>query len=207
MVNGISKSQIIGRFYSGKTVSIGINLPTIPKMKTKGQCKLSEEELVKRVTKLAQRDAESGTNSQIGAENGVGTAEWKKLRDDFISLASPDRTRLIKNTMSDFASKINLMGIKGNGGRFELFEILFNNSKKFGPDVGGNYVTFRDELGNEIADYSVPNGWNETFTPAERTRLHAFHALWNQALTDAQEELGLEEKQISEEEIEMSFLV
>lgn len=215
MINSIGKSHMVSKHYSGKTISTVIKLPTVPKMKTKGQCKCSEEELVKKVVKLAQHDAALGTNSQIGAikNNGVrtGTAEWKKLRDDFISLASPDRAKLIPNTLSSLAEQISTMGINGKNYRFEFFEILFGNSKKFGYDVGGNYVTFRDEQGNEIAEYSIPNGWNEIFTPAERARLHAFNDLWNQALADAEADLEQEPRQIPEEisgkEIEMSFLV
>ena len=163
----------------------------IPNMRTKGQCKLSEKELVNKIQELARKDAAAGKNSQY-AESfyGVrqGSAEWRKLKDDFVSLASPNRMGIIQNTLSNLAGKVNSTQSNGDG-RFDLFKILFNNNKKLGPDVGGNFVIFRDEQGNEIARYSEPNGWSYPYTPAEDARLDEFNALWKQALADAQAEL------------------
>lgn len=80
------------------------------------------------------------------------------------------------------------MQLKGDG-RFDLFKILFKHCKKFGSDVNVNFVSFRDEQGNEIAHYSEANGWQLLPTPAESVRNNAFNALLKQALADAQAEL------------------
>lgn len=193
MLNGIGTGLMNHTFYFvGK-----IKVPPVPKMTTKGQCKLSEKDLVKKIVKLAQSDAAAGKDSQHGATVfgvRVGTAEWKKLRDDYISFASPDRTRLINNTLSNLSGQAQSLKLTGKNRGLNIFNILFKNNKKFGPDVGGNFVKFRDEQGNEIAEYSEPNGWNMRYTPAESARNTAFYDLWKQALADAQEEIELEKK-------------
>ena len=176
--------------------STGFKIPPVPQMCTKGQSKLSEKDLVKRIVKLAQRDAAEGKDSQHGVNyHGIriGTQEWKKLRSDYISLASPDRMGLIKNKLAVLTNKASAIHSKEDG-RFDLFKMLFKSRKKLDPDVGGNFVVFRDEQGNEIARYSEPNGWSMTLTPAENARSSAFHDIWKQALADAQEELALEEE-------------
>lgn len=177
--------------------STTLKIPPVPNMRTKGQCKLSEKDLVKKITQLARRDAASGKDSQHDGKtfHGVrqGTEEWRKLREDFVSLSSPDRMGIVKNTLSNLAGTVKSMQSKGNG-RFDLLNIILNNHKKFGADVGGNFVRFRDEQGNVIAEYSEPNGWNLRSTPAESARLTLFYDLWKQALADAQEELELEAK-------------
>lgn len=163
----------------------------IPNMRTKGQCKLSEKELINKIQELARKDAAAGKNSRYAESfHGVRqpSAEWRKLKDDFVSFASPNRKGIIRNTLSNLAGKVNSMQSSGDG-RFDLFKILFNNNKKLGSDVGGNFVIFRDEQGNEIARYSEPNGWSYPYTPAEDARLDEFNDLWNQALADAQAEL------------------
>ena len=171
-------------------------IPPVPNMCTKGQCKLSEKDLVKKIVKLAQRDAAAGKDSQHGVNfHGIrmGTSEWKKLRSDYISLASPNRMELIQNKLAVLANKASSIHSKEDG-RFDLFKMLFKSRKKIDPDVGGNFVVFRDEQGNEIARYSEPNGWDIQLTPAESARNTAFHNIWKQALADAQEELELEEE-------------
>lgn len=50
----------------GKGIAYSRAMPTVPKMRTRGQCKLSEEELVNRIVKLAQSDAAAGKDSQHG---------------------------------------------------------------------------------------------------------------------------------------------
>lgn len=196
MINGIGTGSVKRSNYPGGSTRLNMKIPAVPNMCTKGQCKLSEKELVKKITELARRDAAAGTNSQYAESfHGVrqGSSEWRKLRDDFISFSSPDRMGIIKNTLSSLAGKVNSMHLKGDG-RFDLFNILFKNNKKFGADVGGNFIAFRDEQGNEIARYSEPNGWSSWPTPAESARNTAFYDLWKQALADAQEELEPEAK-------------
>lgn len=189
MINGIGSGSINRSYYSNGATKVKI--PAAPNMRTKGQCKLSEKELVEKITELAHRDAAAGKNSQYAESfHGIrqGSAEWRKLKDDFVSLDSPDRRGIIQNTLSHLAGRVNSMQLKGDG-RFDLFKILFNNCKKFGPDVSVNFVSFRDEQGNEIAHYSEANGWQLLPTPAEGVRNNAFNALWKQALADAQAEL------------------
>ncbi|MCM1487949.1 MAG: hypothetical protein NC203_06260 [Firmicutes bacterium] len=221
MIYGIGSSRRCSSDYLSKAVNYTSKIPAVPQMLTQGQCSLNDKQLAEKIAKMAQSDAAAGKDSQFGgtvkgAMAGVGTAEWKKLRDDFVSLASPDRMGLVKNRLSELGGQMNLMQLQIKD-RFEFFNVLFANNKKFGPDVGGNFIKFRDEQGNEIADYSTPNGWNTTLTPAERTRMHLFDDLWKQALADAKEELELNEKQakaeqeqasqIPDREIEMSFLI
>lgn len=199
MVTGTNLTSVnISRHY-GKNG--GFTIPPAPNMLTKGQCRLSEKDLVKKIVKLAQRDAASGKDSQYGARFcgvRIGTAEWKKLRDDYISLGSPDRMKLVQNTLSELRGNRRSAHSKADG-RFDLLNMLFKNKRKSGHDIGGNFIKFRDEQGNEIAEYSVPNGWNLRYTPAESARSSAFYDLWNQALTDAQEDLELERKGESRE--------
>lgn len=205
MINNISKSQGVSKYSLGKNTITAVNIPDFPKMRTSSQCKLSEEELVSKITKLAQRDAAAGKNSRYG-ERQSGTAEWEKLRDDFISLASPDRMGLIQNRLYSLSGQMSITQMRIRD-KIEFFDILFANNKKFGSDVGGNFITFRDEEGNEIAEYSTPNGWNVRSTPAERARNHLFFDLWNQALADAQEEMGQESAQEPEIKSEFSFYI
>lgn len=193
MINGIGKSYINSTYYPGRGVGINIKIPTVPQMRTKGQCKINENELVKKIVKLAQSDAAAGKDSQHGDKiNGIreGTAEWKKLRDDYISFSSPDRMSIINNTLSNFAGQMKSLNLTSKNKELSIFDVLFNNSRKFGSDVEINLVKFKDEFGNEIAQYS-PNGWHQIPTPAESARTTAFYELWNQALADAQAELGL----------------
>lgn len=182
MLNGIGSGSINSSYYSNGITKVKI--PTAPNMRTKGQCKLNEKELVEKIKELARRDAASGKNSQYAETfHGVrqGSAEWRKLKDDFVSSASPNRREIIQNTLSNLAGKVNSIQLKGDG-RFDLFKILFNNCKKFGADVNVNFVSFRDEQGNEIAYYSEANGWQLLPAPAESVRNNAFNALWKQAL-------------------------
>ncbi len=200
MINGIGKSKITSA--SNRGGGTRIRMPNVPKMLTKGQCKLSEKELAEKIVKLAKADAAAGKDSRHGESvkgfsARVGTAEWRKLRDDFISLASPDRMGMVKNSLSGLAGKANSMQLKGNGS-CDFFKILFDYSKRFGSDVGANFVNFRDENGELIARYTEPNGWSTWPTRAESARNAAFDQLWDQALADAQYEM--------EQEKEGSFL-
>lgn len=212
MISGINKSYINSVHNSVR--GFGIKMPYVPQMRTKGQCKISEKELIDKIVKLAQRDAAAGKDSQFGATlKGstvrMPTAEWIKLRDDFVSPVSPDRMNIINNTLSSYAMKLN-SNLTGKDSRLSFFELLFNNSKRLGPDVGGNYVDFRDENGEWIARYSEPNGWVSWPTDAECARSDVFSQLWKDALAQAKAELEEEPevtKGVSKEEIEMSFLV
>ena len=194
MVYGIGTGLINRSNYSLRGTNRNIKMPTLPNMRTRGQCRLSEKELVSKITELARKDAAAGTDSQHAVNfQGVrfGSAEWQKLRDDYVSSVSPDRAGIIKNTLSGFAGKIQSLNLTGINRDVSILDIIFNNNKKFGADVGGNFVIFRDEQGNEIARYSEPNGWSFRSTSAEDARLDEFDALWKQALADAQEKLGM----------------
>lgn len=136
-----------------------------------------------------------------------GTAEFKHLREDFVSFSSPDRTKLIQNTLSDFAAQMGAFNLSEQDLELSFFRLLFNNSNKFGSNVSINLIEFSDENGDIIASYDDTNGWKLRPTPAESARLIAFYNLWNQTLADAQAELDENPEQILNQEIEMSFLV
>lgn len=156
MINGIRTGSGMRLCNPGGKVNV-----KIPNMRTKGQCKLSEKELINKIQELARKDAAAGKNSRYAESfHGVRqpSAEWQKLKDDFVSFASPNRKGIIRNTLS---------GLTGNV----------------------TFMSFRDGQGHEIAHYSKANGWQVLPTPAEGARNNAFFDLWNQALADAQAEL------------------
>lgn len=185
MINGIGGSYINAAYYKYSRISSNIKIPTVPQMCAKGRCKSSEKELTEKIVELAKSDAASGKDSRHGETvkgftARIGTAEWRMLRDDFISFASPDRMGIVKNTLFDLANKANSMHLKCDKG-FDLLKALFANSKKFGPNVDANFIEFKDEYGKVIARYSEPNGWSVWSTDAECARNAAFDELWNQA--------------------------
>ena len=146
-------------------------------MLTKGQCKLSEKELIAKVKELARRDAAEGRNSFL--EVPISPA-WRKLKDDYISFASPDRAGSIRKKLSYLTGNTASMHLKG----FDLFHML-NRRKIHDPDVSPDTIIFRDELGREIASCSRRAGWTFPGTTAEYARSYAFDDLWKQALADA----------------------
>lgn len=189
--------------------------PLAEDMSTKGQCRVSEEELVKRIRDLAYRDAAAGKNSQYGVKFhgvGTGTPEWRKLRADYISFASPDRAGIIQKKLSQLTGGAANMRLQSNS-RLEALAILFANGTKSArkihdPDVGGNYISFKDERGKEIAHYCTLSGWHYSDTSAESARRSEFYDMWRQFLTEAQEELEqkeLEKKQLNKELLDKAF--
>ena len=179
---------------------------------TKGQCKISEEELVERVIKLAHKDAAAGKDSQnsesirrSGSITRYSSAEWRKLRDDYISFASPDREGIIRKKLSQMSGKVNSASLMMGAGRKVASAISFGSSQKVrrhDPDVGSNYVIFRDGHGKEVARYAETCGWTYSLTADEDIRRRAFYDLWKQALADAKEELEqeqLEKKRLNKE--------
>ena len=189
--------------------------PMVMDMSTRGQCKVSEEELVRKIKDLAYRDAAAGKNSQYGVKFhgvGTGTPEWRKLRSDYISFASPDRAGIIRKKLSQLTGNAGALRLKSNS-RFEAFTILFAEGmrsarKIHDPDVGGNYIKFKDGLGNEVAEYCTLSGWHCFHTPEESARNSEFYDMWKQFLTEAQEELeqqALEKKQLNKEMLDKAF--
>ena len=178
MVNNVSSR------YTG-FLKKGVPLTTLDSIRTKGQCKLSEKELVSKIVDLAHRDTAVGKNS-LHDDQFVGS-EWNKLFQDFISLSSPDRAGIIQKKLSYLTGNTTSIRLKG----FDLFYML-NRRKIRDPDVGPDYIDFKDENGREVATYSKSAGWVVYTTPGESARCHAFIELWNQALADAQEELKQE---------------
>ena len=185
----------IGRAYAGRSSSV-LN-PLAEDMSTKGQCRISEDKLVARIKELAYRDAAAGKNSQYAVKYhgiGFGSPEWRQLRADYISFASPDREGIIQKKLAQLTGNSSSISLKSSN-RFVAFAILFGNSRKSvlrtaDPDVGGNYISFKDEHGREIAHYCTLSGWHFSDTPAESARRSEFYDLWKQALAEAQEELG-----------------
>lgn len=184
MINSISSTKYSNFFRKNAKI------PNSTIMWTKGQCKLSEKELVSKIVDLAHRDAVAGKNSLLDDEIG---SEWNTLYHDFVSLASPDREGIIQKKMAQLTGGTTSISLKSNS-RVEAFAILFANSHRYkhDPDVGSDYINFRDEQGREVAVYSKNAGWLVNVTPGERERGNAFIKLWNQALADAQKELEQE---------------
>ena len=159
-------------------------IPNSSIMVTKGQCKLSEKELIANVKELARRDVAEGRNSFLEVPIAP---EWRKLRDDYISFASPDRAGIIQKKLSFLTGNTSSIGLKG----FDLFQML-NRRKIHDPDVSSDTIIFRDGQGREVASCSRYGGWIFPGTTAEYARSYAFDDLWKQALADAQEELEQE---------------
>ena len=183
MVNNISHSKYTNNLRKS------VQLPTIANMRTKGQCKLSEEELIAKIQDLAQRDAAAGKNSLH--DDCKAGSEWYKLRNDFISFASPDRAGIVQKKLSQLSSGTTSVSLKKDK-RSEAFEILLaliRSIHKHDPDVGTNFISFKDEQRNEVAHFGLTVGWSFPPTSAEIARHTAFIDLWNKALAEAQAEL------------------
>lgn len=189
--------------------------PMAVDMSTKGQCRISEEALVQKIRDLAYRDAAAGKDSQYGVKfhgHRSGTPEWRKLRADYISFASPDRAGIIQKKLNQLTGGAGNMRLQSNS-RFEALTILFANNMKSArrihdPDVGGNYISFKDEYGKEIAHYCTLNGWTYSDTSAESARRSEFYDMWRQFMNEAQEELeqqALERKQLNKEMLDKAF--
>ena len=177
----------------------GYTNPLADDMSTKGQCRMSEDRLIAKIKELAYRDAAAGKNSQEAVKFhgvGFGSPEWRKLRADYISFASPDREGIIKKKLAQLSGNSRSVSLNKNG-HIEALEILFKKDRKSAhrradPDVGGNYISFKDQNGREIAHYCTLNGWSFFDTPAESARRSEFYDLWKEALAEAQESLGAE---------------
>lgn len=200
MIKNIGSGSINSSYYSNGITKLKIS--AFSNVRTKGQCKISEKELIKKIKELARRDAASGKNSQY-AQNRSGishaSAEWIKLREDYISFASPDRTKLIQKSLSNLSNQVSTMQPKkgvhnGRNGKLNFFSIIFENSKHSGSRAKVNFLSVHDEFGNEIAQYSPATGWNVFPTPAESARNTEFCELWKKSLADAQYELEQESK-------------
>ena len=183
MVNNVSYSKYTN------ILRKSVRLPALADMRTKGQCKLSEEELVKKIADLARRDAAAGRNSMFSSSGN--SSEWNKLHSDFVSFGAPDRLGIVEKKLGQLTGRSNSSRVKG----YDLFCMLNNRRRRIhDPDVnvGGNRIGFKDERGEEVVCYATTVGWYSKITPAEIARSRAFLDLWNQALADAQEDLEQE---------------
>ena len=171
MVNNISHSKYTNALRKS------VQLPTLANMRTKGQCKLSEAEVVKRIQDIARRDAAAGRDS-MRDDFKVGS-ELNKLYNDFVSFVSPDRAGAIQKKLAQLTGQSNPSRVKG----FDLLRLLNDRStRKHDPDIGGNYISFKDELGREVAHFGTTCGWFFPLTKAEIARHGEFLDIWNQAL-------------------------
>ena len=185
MVNNISHSKYTN------TLRKSVRLPGLDSMCTKGQCKLSEAEVVKRIQNVARRDAAAGRNS-MRDDFKIGS-ELNNLYNDFVSFVSPDRAGAIQKKLAQLGGNASST-FKGTD-RSEAIKILFRNltkNRKHDPDIGGNYISFKDETGREVAHFGTTVGWFFPLTPAEIARHGEFLDIWNKALSDAQNELEQE---------------
>ena len=189
MVNDISHSKYTNN------IRKSLQLPPLAGMRTKGQCKLSEKELITKIKDLARRDAAAGKNSLH--DDCKAGSEYRRLYNDFLSFASPDRAGIIQNKLSQLSGGTATISLK-NGRHSEAFEVLFamiRSGRKHDPDVGTNFISFKDSQGIEVAHYGTTVGWSFPPTSAEIARSTAFHAIWDQALADAQKESESEGKE------------
>lgn len=181
MVNSISHSKYT------KDLRKSVSLPTLANMRTKGQCKLSEEEVVKKIQKLARRDAAAGRDS-MRDDFKIGS-ELNKLYNDFVSFVSPDRAGAIQKKLAQLTGQSSSSRVKG----YDLLCLLNDRrTRKHDPDIGGNYISFKDELDREVAHFGTTCGWFFPLTPAEIARHGEFLDIWNQALNFGKEELEQE---------------
>jgi len=190
MVNSVGNNSAITASYAPKSSKI----PAVPDLLTSGQSDMGDSEIEKKIMEMARRDVAAGKNSKF-AESGkgmsfkVGTDEWHKLRNDYISSVSPNRKGIITNTLSNLANRMSSMQINFN--RANFFQVLFKNSGLFGSnDIGSNFIRFRDASGNEIAFYSEYQGWVNIETPAEQSRRQDFNIMWDKAIATAQQEIN-----------------
>ena len=179
MVNNVSSRYT--NFF-GKNAKI----PKSTVMWTKGQCKLSEKELITKIVDLAHRDAAAGKNSLLD-DAKIGS-EWNMLFHNYISLSSPDRAGIIQKKLGQLMGQGTTSRVKG----FDLFCALSRKGRRRDPDVNSDNIIFRDDQGREVAVYSKNAGWLVHTTPGESARTREFIELWNQALADAQKELESE---------------
>lgn len=191
MVNNIYSNLAAKSAYSNNNSKI----PAVPDLLTSGQSGSGDSKFEEKIMDLARKDAAAGKNSKFtesgkGMSFKVGTDEWHKLRNDYISTVSPDRKGIITNTLSNLANRMSSMQIKFN--RANFFQVLFKNSGLFGSnDIGSNFIRFRDASGNEIAFYSEYQGWVTIETPAEQSRRQDFNVLWDEAISKAQREINI----------------
>jgi hypothetical protein len=165
-----------------------VQLPEIPShVVTSGQSSLSDDEFMSKIDEMARRDVAAGRNSRFGSVQGD---EWRRLKDDFMSVASPNRTSVINNTLSDMAGRLRQMMPRLNFGT-NLLQILMGHSTQFGSrDIGSNFINFRDNSGNLLAMFQ-DNGWTIVTTPAEEGRVQDFLRLWDEAHQRAFDEYSL----------------
>lgn len=181
MVNNVSHSKYTN--YLRKSVQ----LPGLANMCTRGQCKLSEEEVIKKIKDLAYRDAAAGRNS-LREDFKIGS-ELNKLYKDFVSFVAPDRAGAIQKKLGQLMGGSNSSRVKG----FDLLCLLNNRrARRYDPDIGGNFISFKDELGREVAHFGTTCGWSFPLTSAEIARHGEFLDLWNGALFEAQNGVGQE---------------
>lgn len=181
MVNSIGHSKYMNNLRKS------VQLPTLANMCTKGQCKLSEEEVVKKIKELARKDAAAGRDS-LREDFKIGS-ELNKLYKDFVSFVAPDRAGAIQKKLAQLTGRSNSSRVKG----YDLLCMLNNRRlRRYDPDIGSNCITFRDELGREVAHFGTTCGWSFPLTPAEISRHGEFLDLWHGALFEAQ--YGLEQE-------------
>lgn len=150
------------------------------KMITSGQSSLSDKEFKDKIYQMNRRDIAAEKNSH-------GSAAWYQLQHDYISVASPNRTGIIQNTLSSLSKRIS-MQLRQNANPLAL--ILNNHSIFRSKDIGDNFINIRDASGQVIANYSSGQGWSNVYTEAEESRRRDFTVMWDQAKVRAAQEFG-----------------
>ena len=165
-------------------------LPRIPAhILTSGQTNLSDDEFKEKIMEMARRDVAAGRNYRF-VPNGcsAGTDEYRALKNEFISAASPDRAGMINNMLSGLANRLGRMMPRVNLGA-NLLTALMAHSRMFNSrDVGVNFINVRDASGNKIAIFNSDTGWSNVATPAKNGRAQEFFRLWDEAFVTIGEE-------------------
>ena len=133
-------------------------------MPTKSAPAMSEEKFKEAIIAQAKKDFENG---KFG---GANNASYMVLKNNFISVASPDR----KGSIAQMMRKI--------------------------PDSQHgkvSYLKIKDAQGNTISTYSANGGWKAIGTKEENRRSSQFNAIYNEAWNTLKAQAQQQVKQTS----------
>ena len=175
MISGIGAGAPLVSVNGSRNV-LDVGRLNLPENVTRPRSNLSDSEFEERVEDLVRKYLDAG----IPFEHvwSSRTPEWFRLRDEFISVASPDRMGII-------TGKLNSLAFAFPGlNRFSLtfLDALMQNQRSFvGYDVGSNMINFRDGSGNIVAMFTSDRGWLTDFhTEAEVMRIRGFEEMWRE---------------------------
>ena len=140
-------------------------------MPSKSVSNMSDEKIREKMVELAKKDVAAGRPFYDRS-----SSEYNELMRDYVSAVSPDRQRIVNNSLSNLAGKLGVMASRPNFAH-DLLSLLMGHSVVFNSrDIGTNFIQFRDTNGDIIARYSeLPSGggmgWTHSETRAESARI------------------------------------